>query len=245
MEPLEQVGDSDVDYVQAYRDLKAKQPLSDPRAIPESHAFENWRDWFSENMDYAVTLAYVEKEKKHLHELFGEGELTRIEHVGSTSIPGMPGMLIPDLILYVKTFPPTNETFRKLINAGFVWKGLSPHVNKEDDDLMFGKRDDSTPKDGVSQMGTGLHVVPQNFTRLDPIVKFRDLAKSNPQILEEYKRTKLEVFRNQTSADALDFYKYKRGKNQLLNTEVLSTNTLEAKTEFKGQDLDQFRLFKN
>ena len=51
-----------------------------------------------------------------------------IENIGSTSIPGMPGMATIDLTLTFKKFPITEDHIRKIKNIGF--KDDLPHNDK-------------------------------------------------------------------------------------------------------------------
>ena len=71
------------------------------------------------------------------------------EHVGSTSIKGMPGSLYPDCLLVEESFPPSRSTLNALLQAGFHFSSIAPH---DDCDYWFFK---DVPK-GIS--GTDLMV---------------------------------------------------------------------------------------
>lgn len=227
---LHKTNSAPIDYNQAYRELKQEQPLSDPRAVLSiATPFPDWRDFFAENLDEQITRDYIAAEMVVIEDIFGPGGLVRTEHIGSTSIPGMCGMLLPDLILFVKQFPPSNDVFQRLVSAGFSWRGLSQHLKGKDDDLFFTKRNFSTPKDGKTMMGLVLHVVPEDFKLLDPLVRFRDLARSNSHIRDDYRKAKLEVYHDQPKDDPATFGKYKNEKSKKFGQEILTAANIDAK----------------
>merc|ERR1712133_139172 len=47
------------------------------------------------------------------------------EHVGSTSIPGMPGAMMPDALLLLPQFPPTKAVVQALLDSGYYFHAAS------------------------------------------------------------------------------------------------------------------------
>ena len=83
-------------------------------------------------MDQVVIVEYAPRwlelftqEAKNLSDLFGSELLSRIEHVGSTSIVGMPAKPIIDMLIAIPSFDRAKqEILPKLINKGYgyLWR---------------------------------------------------------------------------------------------------------------------------
>ena len=107
------------------------------------------------------------------------------EHVGSTSIKGMPGSLSPDILVVEETLPPSRSTVAAILAAGFEFQSVAPH---DPEDLWFWKFLQESPCEG--QVFT-LHLVSESNKLGKLLVLARDTCNSDRDSFEEYKRDKL------------------------------------------------------
>jgi GrpB-like predicted nucleotidyltransferase (UPF0157 family) len=108
------------------------------------------------------------------------GKVVRVEHVGSTSVPGLAAKPLIDILLVVPDSADEDAYVPALVAAGYhlrlrerTWhehrllKGTEPKVN--------------------------LHVYSPRCEELDRMLAFRDRLRAHPQDREEYERTKREL----------------------------------------------------
>ncbi|MFJ5991614.1 GrpB family protein [Lentzea sp. NPDC092896] len=108
------------------------------------------------------------------------GKVVRVEHVGSTSVPGLAAKPLIDIMLIVPDSADEDAYVPALVEAGYylrlrepVWhghrllKGVEPNVN--------------------------LHVYSPRCEELDRMLAFRDRLRDHPEDREEYERTKREL----------------------------------------------------
>ncbi|MGW7368774.1 GrpB family protein [Streptomyces sp. NPDC054841] len=123
--------------------------------------------------------AWFERAAEQIHGALGEAVL-QIDHVGSTSVPGMPAKPLIDISLVVADTVQEAAYVPQLETAGYVlcirepdWyehrmlRGLNPPVN--------------------------LHVFPQGCEEVDRMLAFRDWLRINDSDRELYARTKREL----------------------------------------------------
>lgn len=134
-----------------------------------------------------------EKEKGILQHAIG-GTAARIEHVGSTAIPGMPAKPVIDILIESKTFPPGKAIISSLAVVGYVHKGERGVPGRH-----FFKKG--------SPRSHHMH-----FTALDGevasrMIRFRDILRGNSSLTSEYRELKQALalqFRNDRDAYALN-----------------------------------------
>jgi GrpB-like predicted nucleotidyltransferase (UPF0157 family) len=105
-----------------------------------------------------------------------------LEHVGSTSIPGMPAKPIIDILLAVKDSP-SEDTYVSALTA----QGYRLHLREpawEEHRLMKGSNPD-----------VNLHVFTAGSNEIVRMLAFRDRCRANPDEHELYERTKTELAR--------------------------------------------------
>ena len=87
------------------------------------------RELFHMEIPYDQIKQLVEKERDAIFEHLDPSAPTKpvFEHVGSTSIKGMPGSLCPDCLLVEESFPPSRSTLNALLQAGFHFSSIAPH----------------------------------------------------------------------------------------------------------------------
>ena len=107
------------------------------------------------------------------------------EHVGSTSIKGMPGSLSPDILVLEETFPPSRSTVAAILGAGFSFKSIAPH---DPSDFWFWKQLHDSPCKGEFLI---LHLMAEGNKIAKLFVLARDMCNSDIKAFEEYKQNKL------------------------------------------------------
>ena len=99
---------------------------------------ETTKEMFHMELPYDEIKKLVEKERDAIFEHLNPTAPSKLvfEHVGSTSIKGMPGSLCPDCLLVEESFPPSISTLNALLQAGFRFSCIAPH---DDADYWFSK----------------------------------------------------------------------------------------------------------
>ncbi|KAJ1960615.1 hypothetical protein GGI12_003704 [Dipsacomyces acuminosporus] len=89
----------------------------------DTEAAEKYTDPF-EVLDYDPRWADIfAEESKRIHGAIGD-YIIEVEHVGSTSIPGLAAKPIIDIQIVVKDFSQLNECIEGMKSAGYRYKGL-------------------------------------------------------------------------------------------------------------------------
>lgn len=119
------------------------------------------------------------REARRIAAALGERAL-RIDHVGSTSVPGLAAKPIIDVLLVVADSA-DEETYRPALEAA----GYRLRIREPDwfEHRMFTGPDTSTH----------LHVLPEGCTEIDRMLRFRDRLRSDAADRELYERTKREL----------------------------------------------------
>ena len=197
--------------------LEENQPLSLPFEKSFSIDIPNHDLRFDEEPDIKIYREAFDKETEHLRSVIGPEKIDRFEHVGSTSIPGMPGMKSIDIFMLMNNFPPTNEDVLKLGEAGYLFKGFykgTPH------DTFFVKiaknviHDDNDPTSYA-----GLHIIHKDDKLINWFINFRNLATRDPEVFNEYKQIKLQSIQEKKTGSFMD---YKTAKNSSLVSQILN-----------------------
>jgi len=175
---------------------------------------------FLMELPYDAIKASVEKVKQDIFQNFDSDESLRprFEHVGSTSIKGMPGTLSPDALLIEKQFPPSASTIRAILAAGFRFKSVAPHGKN---DYWFMKPIPADELGGDRVMI--LHLVDEANQTGRVILKLRDACNNDPDAFEEYKASKLAA-RGGTIVE----YKIRKAKSAIITRLRKEEGLLEA-----------------
>ena len=121
-------------------------------------------------------------EAKILRNLFGD-EVVKIEHVGSTSVPGMTGKSSIDIDLIVKNISTIHEYENKLNALGY--ESLGEFVAK--DAYFFAKEKDN-------MRIVNLQVMEKNHPECIKILAMRDYLRTHPKEVQEYSKLKEILF---------------------------------------------------
>ena len=121
------------------------------------------------------------REAERIRTVLGEQALV-IEHVGSTSVPGLAAKPIIDIVLVVANSADEPAYVRDLEAAGYVLRIREPE--------WFEHRVFKGPDTDIN-----LHVFSPGCSEIERMLLFRDWLRSNPADRQLYERTKRELAR--------------------------------------------------
>jgi GrpB-like predicted nucleotidyltransferase (UPF0157 family) len=138
--------------------------------------------------------------KKMLEDVFGSKALS-IEHVGSTSIPGMKAKPIIDALVIVEKMEPFITEKGLMVQKGYEWgeNYIAP------DTLIFYKTDGDRKTENI-------HVCVKGSFKATQFIVMRDYLRSHPDKAKEYSDIK-EKLKKQFPDD---YPAYRAGKHDLL-----------------------------
>lgn len=137
----------------------------------------------------------------------------RIEHIGSTSIPGMSAKPQIDIMVEVRSLDAVREVYEAMEAAGFAAKG--DYGGSLENEEYFTK--DSPSGERLASV----HVYEVGHPKVARNLKFRDYLRTHPDEARRYERTKLELFNKYTD----DYPAYNRAKEGFI-TEINRKSTL-------------------
>ncbi|MDQ2920645.1 MAG: GrpB family protein [Acidobacteriota bacterium] len=148
-----------------------------------------------------------EEEKRHLLDCLPSRLIRRIEHFGSTAIPGLRAKPIVDLLVEVSSLEETKARIAPVLEAqgyDYFWRA----THGEDGPPFYAwfiKRNSA----GVRTHH--IHMVERDFEHWDRLV-FRDYLICNPETAKEYETLKLALARNYPN----DRVAYTEGKTEFI-----------------------------
>jgi len=178
---------------------------------------------FIENLPYEEIRSFVEERKDDIFSKLDENERrkTKWEHIGSTSIRGMPGTKNPDACLIIENFPPSKEILKALQDSSFHFVGRAAHMS-DDHDLWFLRMNS---EEGFLK-GTimAIHLVDEGSTSAKILLDVRDTCNTDKQAFDEYKENKLNA-----AKESQGIFDYKRKKAEAsFITKIRAKYSLEA-----------------
>jgi GrpB-like predicted nucleotidyltransferase (UPF0157 family) len=120
-----------------------------------------------------------EREEARIRSILGD-RVVRIEHVGSTSVPGLPAKPIIDIVLELPDTADEAAYVPDMEAAGYVLRIREPE--------WFEHRVFKSPDTNVN-----LHVFPPGCSEVDAMVLFRDHLRANASDRELYAAAKREL----------------------------------------------------
>lgn len=120
-----------------------------------------------------------EREAARLRSVLG-GRVVRLEHAGSTSVPGLPAKPIIDMVLELPDSSDEPAYLPDMEAAGYTLVIREPE--------WFEHRVFKGPDTNIN-----LHVFTAGSPEVERMLRFRDWLRSNPADLELYVRTKREL----------------------------------------------------
>jgi GrpB-like predicted nucleotidyltransferase (UPF0157 family) len=153
-----------------------------------------------------------EDEKKHLLALLPSELIGRVEHFGSTAVPGLSAKPIIDMLVEVKDLMVVRETVAPMLQSlGYDYMWRPSGLNSLPYFALFIKRNN----EGVRSHH--IHMVEPYFRNWERL-KFRDYLRANPESASAYAKLKYELavkFPN-------DRGKYNMGKKDFVDTIMVS-----------------------
>ena len=149
--------------------------------------------------------------KDILRDKLGELALT-IEHVGSTSVPGLSAKPILDIDIVIDSMTLLPQVIGKLSELGYFHEGNLGVENRE----AFARTDDKVPyNEKMNQKPKHhLYVCNKESDTLQKHITFRDILRQQPDLVTAYSSLKKELaekFTNNRTA-------YTDGKTHFVNT---------------------------
>lgn len=139
-----------------------------------------------------------------------DGLFESIQHVGSTSIPGLSGKPILDIDVIIPDVDKLSKITSALAKIGYVLVGERGIPGR----YAFERFDHFIPEDqNKSWMAHHLYVCLAGSDSLDNHLKFRDFLRSNPWAVNEYAKLKRRLA---TVANG-DIDRYVSGKSQFIS----------------------------
>ena len=120
-----------------------------------------------------------EIEKRDIKKAIGD-YIEDIQHVGSTSIPGMPAKPILDIAIAVKDFEEARVCIEPLCGMGYTFKGENGIPRRH----YFLKGEPCTHH---------IHLLEKDSGEWEKLILFRDYLRSNQNTAEEYKELKRDL----------------------------------------------------
>jgi GrpB-like predicted nucleotidyltransferase (UPF0157 family) len=148
-----------------------------------------------------------EKHARIIARALGDSAL-RIEHIGSTSVPGLAAKAIVDILVVVHDS--TDESFYlpRLEAAGYVLRVREPHWNEH---RMF-----KTP-----EMDVHIHVYSAGCPEIQRNLTFRDRLRRNIDDRRRYEQTKREL----AAKEWPDMNAYADAKTEVIESIIAATQT--------------------
>ena len=145
-------------------------------------------------------------EKEKLIKIFDKDSF-EIEHVGSTAIDKLSAKPIVDIAIGIPSF----DIFQKYLNE--LSKIYLVKENYDKDEILL-----------VKEKGNKtlflIHVIPVNSNRYKNMIIFRDILKSNPDVLKKYELLKIDLANKYPN----DREMYTKSKNDFINEVLKNTN---------------------
>lgn len=148
-----------------------------------------------------------EEEKRHLLDCFPQDMMRRIEHFGSTAIPGLAAKPIVDVLVEVDSLEETKARIAPVLEAqgyDYLWRA----THGEDGPPFYAwfiKRNSA----GVRTHH--IHMVENDFEHWDRLL-FRDYLIDHPKTAKEYEALKLALARDYPN----DRVAYTQGKTEFV-----------------------------
>ncbi|MBD0378958.1 GrpB family protein [Paenibacillus sedimenti] len=159
---------------------------------------DNWPVWATEEVEIqSPNPEWLEKgrqERERLLELLLPLGILEVEHIGSTSIPGLPAKPIIDIMASTEAFHNLNEIIDVL--SQFDWHYVPPELDGREWRRFFVKvRDD--------KRAAHLHLMLKNEERWGQQLQFRDILRKDYDLVNEYSEIKVRLaqqFKNDREA---------------------------------------------
>ena len=161
-------------------------------------------------------------EKEKLEAVLSVENIERINHIGSTAVPGLLAKPTVDILLEISREAEISKVEAELKNAGWILM----HKNKEDENLNLVFNKGYTPE-GFAEQVFHLHI--RYLGDWDELY-FRDYLRAHPEIAQKYRELKKSLEEK---------YKHNRDGYTEAKTEFINKWTIEARKELKQKYLPE------
>ena len=169
-------------------------------------------------------VTQYEEEADKLRDIFGE-DLLGIEHIGSTSVPGLPAKPIIDLMVLIDSYLKVDKFISKLERLGYGFNANS-HTDKSTERHLFRKGNPTQYHLSVAYADRG------GFWKRQ--LAFRDYLRDHLEERDRYAVLKKELIQKDPSGK--DFYI--EGKTDLVNEMLDKSGFVRWQPPIKdGEDL--------
>lgn len=148
----------------------------------------DWPVWATEEIEIkAADPSWLEKgaeEAARLKKLLADYRVNDIEHIGSTSIPGLPAKPILDVMARIPSYGELEAIITEL--AAHDWHYVPPELDGVPSRRFFVK-----VKNDKRQCH--LHLMLQNEEKWDKQLRFRDILRLRPERVQEYAELKSKL----------------------------------------------------
>ena len=128
--------------------------------------------------------AMYERERAEIDACIGQ-HILRIEHAGSTAIPGMAGKPTIDILVGIQDWDAARVTFGPLAAIGWEFRGERGMPRRH----LFRRLN------GQGRRTHQLHMLEVTHPGWDAMLLFRDYVRGHPDVAARYQRLKLDLAR--------------------------------------------------
>lgn len=128
--------------------------------------------------------AMFERERAEIDACIGQ-HILRIEHAGSTAIPGMAGKPTVDILVGVQDWDEARVTFGPLAKIGWEFRGERGMLRRH----LFRRLN------AQGRRTHQLHMLEVTHPGWEAMLLFRDYVRRHPDVAAEYQRLKLDLAR--------------------------------------------------
>jgi GrpB-like predicted nucleotidyltransferase (UPF0157 family) len=155
------------------------------------------------------------QEKKHLFRLLTEERVLRIEHIGSTAVPGLLAKPTIDILVELSDYKNQQDDIKGIMcSAGYIY------MKEQVTHMMFVKG--YTPE-GFKGQCYHIHMDPEGAESIWNRIYFRDYLISNPEVADEYAALKKRLAKR---------YEFDRDAYTYAKTYFIKKVNTEAKKAF-------------
>jgi GrpB-like predicted nucleotidyltransferase (UPF0157 family) len=140
-------------------------------------------------------------EADNLKEVLGN-KILSIEHIGSTSVPGLAGKPTIDILVIVESIDSASEFEDVLSRLGYTYLGQY---------VMEGSRL-YVKEEGNTRL-VNLHFFHQGHQHIDKMLGLRDYFRSHPEVVNEYSTLKFDLIEKYPD----DYGSYRKHKDEWMN----------------------------
>lgn len=149
---------------------------------------ENWPAWATESVEIVEANPMwdllAQEEIRQLRYLLQQFNIHRFEHIGSTSIPGLPAKPIIDLMAEVQSWDDMDLIANQLKPAG--WNYVPPELDGREYRRFWVRVQDG-------KRAVHLHLMRPEELRWDRQIQFRDVLRQRPDLVEVYAALKVKL----------------------------------------------------